>query len=101
MGVELNMEKFLVKGKVYKYPGAGGWHFVELPKVLSAKIRKERHNPKGWQFLKIQAKVGRTSWDTTLFPTKIGPYLIAVKASVRKKEGMYEGDTVSVHCTFR
>ena len=94
------MVKFLVKGKVYRYPGLGGWHFVELPKVLSAKIRKERHETVGWQFLKIQAKVGKTSWDTTLFPTKIGPYLIAIKASVRKKEGIYDGDIVTIRCVF-
>jgi Domain of unknown function (DUF1905) len=94
------MKSFVVKGKVFKYPGAQGWHFIEVEKKLSEKIRKGRHETVGWKFLRIKANIGRTMWDTTLFPTKQGPYLLALKASVRKKECVFEDDTVSVRCTF-
>ncbi len=94
------MKSFVVKGTVYKYPGAGGWHFIELGKEQSKQIRKERHAVVGWGFLKIHATLGKTSWDTTLFPTKQGPYLIAIKAGVRKKEAVFEGDSVAVRCVF-
>ena len=44
--------------------------------------------------MRVHAKIGTTSWDTSLFPTKEKVYLIAIKVSVRKKEGLDEGDTV-------
>ncbi len=50
----------------------------------------------------IKAKVGKTSWDTALFPhTKEGVYLISIKESIRKKEEILEGDILDVGFSFR
>lgn len=96
------MKSFVIKAKVWRYPGAGGWHFVEMDEKTSARVKKAYTDAKvGWHFLKIHAKVGKTEWDTTLFPTKYGKYLLAIKADVRKKEGIWDGDMVQVACTFR
>jgi hypothetical protein len=46
--------------------------------------------------VKVRAKIGRTSWETTLFPTKAKEYLLAVKAAVRQTEDLSEGDRVRV-----
>jgi hypothetical protein len=46
--------------------------------------------------VKVKAQIGKTAWETTLFPTKDGRYLIAIKASVRKAEGTVEDDKVRV-----
>jgi hypothetical protein len=46
----------------------------------------------------VTAKVGRTSWETSLFP-KNGGYLVPVKVSVRNVEGLELGDTVAVTLT--
>lgn len=86
-------KEYQIKAKVWLYPGLGGWHFVTLDKKLSKSIRDKY--PKG--FVKIKAKLGKTSWYTSLFPHKQSEsYLLSVKASVRKKEGIFEGDEVSI-----
>ncbi|MDQ3075876.1 MAG: DUF1905 domain-containing protein [bacterium] len=89
---------FRIDAKVWKWPGDAGWHFVNVEKKVSEQIRNKYK--KG--FVYITAKTGKTSWDTALFPHKIsGSYLLSVKASVRKKENIWEGDTVNINFTFR
>ncbi len=43
----------------------------------------------------VEARIGRTSWRTSLFP-KDERYLVPVKAAVRRAEGLELGDEVSV-----
>jgi len=43
----------------------------------------------------VTVKIGKTSWATSLLP-KDGGYLVPIKASVRKVEGLELGDTVKV-----
>ncbi len=94
------MKKFTVSGKVWKYAGEGAWYFVYVNEKLSKQIKDSARNKKkvGFHFVRIQAQIGKTNWKTALFPTKDGPYLIAIKADVRRKEGIDEGDTVSINC---
>lgn len=93
------MKSFIVKAKVWRYPGAGGWHFVYVGKKESEQIKKQKNLVrKGFGFVPIKATLGKSSWNTTLFPTKEGPYLLSVKASVRKKEGIFDGDLVTIKC---
>lgn len=96
------MKSFSVVGKVWRYEGQGAWHFVYVPKDLSQRIKDAARNKKkiGFHFVKIKATIGKTSWQTTLFPTKDGPYLIAIKADVRHKENIAEGDTVTIRSTL-
>lgn len=96
------MKSFEVKGKVWRYPGLGGWHCLYVSEALSRSLRDTVRAKKksGVAFVRIKATVGKTSWHTTLFPTKDGPYLLAIKADVRHKEGIAEGDSVLVHCAF-
>jgi hypothetical protein len=85
--------EFKIKAEVWRWPGEGGWHFITLDKALSQQIRKSY--PKG--FVKIKAKIGQTSWDTSLFPHKRSEsYLLSVKALVRKKEDIFEGDEAKI-----
>ena len=90
---EMKNKKFKIKAEVWRWPGDGGWHFITLEKSLSKKIKKSY--PKG--FIKIEAKIGKTSWNTSLFPHKQSEsYLLSVKASVRKKEDILEEDMVRI-----
>lgn len=95
------MKSFEVKGKVFR-PGKEAWHFVYVPKALSQRIRDRARGMKGvnMSFIRVKAKIGKTSWNTTLFPTKDGPYLLAIKADVRHKENITEGDVVKVSCNL-
>jgi hypothetical protein len=86
-------KEYKIKAKVWRWPGSGGWHFVNVDKAISKKIRDKY--PKG--FVKILARVGETTWYTSLFPHKqSGSYLLSVKSIVRKKESIFEGDEVSI-----
>lgn len=84
---------FSQKTKVWLYPGLGGWHFVTLDKKISTEIRSKYKTG----FVKIEATVGKTKWLTSLFPHKLSDsYLLCIKASVRKAEGVFAGDEIKV-----
>jgi len=86
-------KNFKIEAKVWRWPGDAGWHFVNIDKKISEDIRSVYK--KG--FVYVIAKVGKTSWDTALFPHKLsGIYLLSVKASIRKKENIWEGDVVKI-----
>lgn len=86
---------FSQKAKVWLYPGLGGWHFVTLDKKVSAKIR-EIAKTYGAGFVKVNITVGKTSWQSALFPHKqSGAYLVSIKKDIRKKEGIFEGDEIA------
>jgi hypothetical protein len=95
------MMKIEFKEKIWKYPAENGaWYFIHVPKALSAKIKKGcGASARGWGSLPVSVTIGRSEWRTSLFPDKrSGTYLLPVKASVRKKEGLDDGDKVKVNC---
>jgi hypothetical protein len=88
---------FVTEGKVWKYEGPAGWYFVYVDKKVSEEIAGMPGKKRvGWGFVPIRATIGETAWTTTLFPTKEKDYLLAIKADVRRKEGVDEGDMVRV-----
>ena len=92
------VRSFTVKGKVWVYPGLGGWHFVYVSKKNSELVGKRY----GAGFVKVEATIGKTSWTTALFPDKKeGVYLLSIKQVVRKKEGIYDGDTIAIKCVLK
>lgn len=97
------MKMFFFTAKLWIYPGQAAWHFITVPKKESAVI-KEKHgkNARGWGSLPVAVAIGGTSWNTSIFPDRrSGTYLLPVKAAVRKKEGLEEGEPVSVKCAIR
>lgn len=97
------MDSYKVKAKVWIYPGFSGWHFVPVPKVVSARIRKTFAGlGRGFGSLPVVVTVGKTTWHTSIFPdSKTGTYLLALKAEVRKKEHVREGQTISLSFSVR
>jgi hypothetical protein len=91
--------KLTIAGKIWKYPGPAGWYFVSVSNEDSDRLKAEKRiNPPGYGYVPVTATLGATSWRTTLFPSKDGPYLLAIKSSVRAKERVSEGDDVEVQC---
>ena len=87
---------FNIKSEVWRWLGVGGWYFVYVDRKLNGTIRTNGSRY-GSGFIKIHATIGNTSWTTALFPyKKEDVYLISIKASVRKKEGIDEGDVVKI-----
>lgn len=93
------MKTFHIEGKVWRYQGESPWHFVYVPQKVSQQIRDMKRAGKNG-LVRIKATVGKTSWTTSLFPTKDGPYLIAVKMEVRRAEKIADGDKVKISFTL-
>ncbi len=90
--------KYKFTAEVWVYPGeTANWHMAYLPPELSKKIdKKYRDKRRGWSSYPVEVKVGKTSWATSIFYDKKAlTYLLPLKASVRKKEGIYANDKVS------
>jgi len=90
-------KKYKIRSKVWLYPGMAGWHFVNVDKKKSEKIKKVHGaHARGWGSLPVIVTLGKTSWKTSIFPDKkSGTYLLPLKAGVRKKEKIYNGDTIT------
>ena len=82
--------------------GTGTWHFLtidgEAGEALSgtALMRRLEKSIGGFGSLKVKARIGESVFNTSLFPSKELGWLLPVKASVRKAEGVSEGDVVEV-----
>lgn len=81
------------KGTVQKFPGAGGWIYVAVPKKYTSKLKKQR---KAWGMYPITAHVGNMSWKTKLMMKKGGDFFVALKSAVRRKEEILVGDKITV-----
>ncbi|MDM4769028.1 DUF1905 domain-containing protein [Solimonas sp. SE-A11] len=92
-----------VKTKVWRWKQGAAWHFATVPKAQSAQIRSKVTGAKrGWGSVPLRIRVGETEWETSLFPEgKAGTYLFAIKASVRKAEGIEEGNTITAQVFLR
>ena len=88
-----------VKNKLWIYPGDAAWHFVYVDGKVAEAIKKrvgEGKRPRrGFGAVKVEVNLGESVWQTSLFPDKrSGAYLLPVKASVRRAEGLQDGDTL-------
>ena len=97
----IQLVEFSFKSKVWLYPGMAGWHFASVDKKTSEKIKKSQAGKKrkGWGSVPVTVTLGKSTWKTSIFPDKDGTYLLPLKAQVRKKEGVFEGDTIRIKCT--
>jgi hypothetical protein len=83
-------------GKIWYWKGPAPWYFVTVPAEQSDDLRAIADAVTyGWGMIPVTARIGRTGWTTALFP-KDGLYIVPVRASVRKAEGLDEGDEVTI-----
>lgn len=86
------------EARLWRYDGQAAWYFLTLPREVSARILAEadgRMKPGG--SVPVAAAIGRTRWNTSLF-RDLGrnAFLLPVKAAVRAREQLREGDAVEV-----
>lgn len=88
---------YKVEATIWQYPGMEAWHFVTIPKPIAKQIREDDTKPrKGWGSIKIVATLGKTTWKTSIFPNKHkGGSILPIKAEVRKKEDVGQGDKIT------
>ncbi len=95
---------FVIKAKIWKWPGDAGWHFVTLDKKFSMQIRSVYTRG----FVPIVAKCGKSEWATSLFPhtpnkkvSKQVDYLLCINKKVLKNEGLFVGDEIKVNIMLK
>ena len=93
----MKVQQYAFKGKVEKFPGAGGWYFAAVPKKYTDELKKKRIV---WGKYPITAKVGNMQWKTKLMLKKGGDFFVALRADIRKKEAIAIGDRVTVSFTL-
>ena len=71
----------------------GGWHYVSVPTELSTPLK---HLAINFGFIAITARVGSTSWPTSLLPKGDGTHIIALPAKVRSKEKLLYGAEIKL-----
>lgn len=100
--------------KIWLWPGNNAaWHFVTVPKEVSEKIKKVVTAPskggtketkrvrRGFGSVKVEVTVGKTIWQTSIFPdSRSGCYLLPIKLSARKAEGLYAEGAAKVKLTL-
>jgi len=88
-------------GTVLFWRGPAPYFFVTVPEGPSRDIKSISHLVTyGWGVIPVRARIGRTEFETSLFP-KDGRYLLPLKVVVRKAENLAEGDEVSVWMEVR
>jgi len=97
------MDAFIIKAKVWLYPGDAAWYFVSIPKKESVKLQKTFEGlQRGFGSLPVTVTVGSTSWKTSIFPnSKDGVFMLPIKAQVRKKENIKAEKIISFKLEVR
>ena len=86
-------------GEVWFWRGPSPYHFVTVPEDhCDALADVAGEVSYGWGMIPTAARIGRTTWTTSLFP-KDGGYIVPIKDKVRRAEGIEVGDPVTVVLT--
>jgi Domain of unknown function (DUF1905) len=84
------------RGELWFWKGPSPWHFVTVPEEDCGALEMSSGSVSyGWGMIPVRAQIGVTRWKTSMWP-KDGRYLVPVKASVRRAEGLDIGDVVTV-----
>ncbi|HEY1012347.1 MAG TPA: DUF1905 domain-containing protein [Herpetosiphonaceae bacterium] len=83
-------------GPIWFWKGPAPWYFVSVPAEQSGEIKAIAGAVTyGWGVIPVTVRIGATEWTTSLIP-KDGRYLVPIKASIRAKEQLADGDVVAI-----
>ena len=86
-------------GEIIYWRGPAPFLFVPVPEQQSQAIKAiSSIVTYGWGVIPVRARIGGTEWKTSLFP-KNGRYLVPIKVSVQRAEGLGVGDHVVIELT--
>lgn len=84
-------------GEIWHWRGPSPFHFVTVPADESAELAEAAAMVTyGWGMIPVKARIGATSWTTSLYP-KDGGYLVPLKDVVRRAENLQVGDVVTIN----
>jgi len=88
-------------GELIYWRGPSPFHYIAVPpdgaELLHAVAPVATY---GWGVIPVTVTIGRTTFQTSLFP-KDGGYLVPVKDAVRRAERLELGDVVGVDLAIR
>jgi len=83
--------------ELWRWEGDGGWYFVTVPEQLSDELEDAHGGRHGFGSIPVEVTVGATTWRTSIFPSSHHhAFVLPMKKQVRTREGIEEGDQVSV-----
>jgi hypothetical protein len=86
----------MITAEVWHWRGPSPYHFVTVPGEVSDDIAiVARGVTYGWGMIPVTARLGSTTWTTSMFP-KDGGYILPLKDAVRRAEAVEVGDVVTV-----
>ncbi|HVV22187.1 MAG TPA: DUF1905 domain-containing protein [Pseudonocardiaceae bacterium] len=82
--------------EMWYWRGPAPFYFLTVPDEQCQQLRDlSGFVSYGWGMIPATVTIGSTTWETSLFP-KDGRYIVPVKAIVRRKENVDEGQTMTV-----
>ena len=83
---------------LWRWSGEGGsWHFLTIPEELSGEFRAQSLLRRGgFGSVRVEARIDDVTWRTSVFPQKSGGYILPVKADVRRRADIADGDEVEL-----
>ena len=94
------MSAFEFTASLWKWSGgATSWHFITLPFDVTDEIDDLTSNAtRGFGSVRVKVTIGRTTWTTSVFPSKEHKsFILPVKAPVRKAESLSDASAARVH----
>ncbi len=95
-------KSYKIKSKVVLWAGEqAAWHFAGVGGKVAEELReKYGKHQRGFGSIPVEVKLGKTIWKTSVFWDSKGKgYLLPLKASVRKAEGVMNGDEITFTIT--
>ena len=93
--------KLEFSGEVWFWRGPAPWYFVTVPPEQFEDLQAASSLVTyGWGMIPVYACVGKTTWQTSLFP-KNGSYIVPLKTTVRQAENIAEGSRITVSLELR
>lgn len=83
-------------GEIVEWRGPAPYHFVQLPPDEADLVDEVKAEVAYWGVVPVTARLGATSFTTSMFPRE-GTYFLPLKDAVRRAEGVALGDVVEVH----
>ena len=93
------MVQHVFRAEIWEHsPGdPGSWHFLTLPGEVSEDVALEAGPREGFGSIRVEARIGSTTWRTSLFPDTVSDsYVLPVKKQVRRSEDLHAGTTCEV-----
>jgi hypothetical protein len=88
-------------GAVRRHSSQAGWFFLTVGGAAADDIRA-RSQKGGFGSVRVLAQLGSSTWETSVFPEPgSATYLLPLKAEIRRREGLEDGDVATVRLQVR